>query len=397
MRVCLVARRFYESNTHMQQFARALANRGDTVDVLAVRRPGLPAYENCDGVNVYRIQFRLANEGSHLFYLFKVCQFVLKAMFRVGACHFRTPYDVVHVQSVPDVLVFSAIIPKLFHTPVILDLRDLVPELTVSKFDVHENSLIAKSFRFIEKCSATFANHVIVANPIWYERVVKRSADRSKCTMIWYSPDPSVFRHRAAAPNGRRFVMMYPGTLSWHQGVDIAVRALPKIKAAIPEAELHIYAEGSARESLAELAQRLNLGASVRFFDFIPTEALVDRMAQCDLALVPKRASDRFGNEAASTKIPEFMAVGVPVVASRTEIERRFFNESELCYFRSEDEDDLVRAVLSVHDDAALRERYSNNAARKIRDSGDESRQQYLRLVDTLVERNATRPRQCLP
>ena len=190
---------------------------------------------------------------------------------------------------------------------------------------------------------------------------------------------------------------MYPGTLSWHQGVDIAVRALPKIKAAIPEAELHIYAEGSARESLAELAQRLNLGASVRFFDFIPTEALVDRMAQCDLALVPKRASDRFGNEAASTKIPEFMAVGVPVVASRTEIERRFFNESELCYFRSEDEDDLVRAVLSVHDDAALRERYSNNAARKIRDSGDESRQQYLRLVDTLVERNATRPRQCLP
>lgn len=391
MNVCLVARRFYESNTHMQQFARALAQRGDTVDVIAARRPGLPRYENCDGVNVYRIQTRNIDERGRVSYLAKVCFFLLRATISVATRHLKKRYDLVHVQSIPDMLVFSAIVPKLLGTPVILDLRDLVPELSVSKFHLAEESFLVKMLMSVEKCSARFANHVIVANPIWFERVVGRSADRSKCSMMWYSPDPTVFyRRRRHAHNGS-FVMMYPGTLSWHQGVDIVVRAFPRIKAAIPEAELHIYAGGKARETLAALAEQLNLGTGVRFFDIVPTDVLVDLMANSDLAVVPKRASERFGNEAASTKIPEFMAVGVPVVASRTEIESRLFDDSELCFFRSEDEDDLIRAVVSVHDDAELRRRLIANAAEKISCGAQELRESYLELVDSLVAESTGR------
>jgi glycosyltransferase involved in cell wall biosynthesis len=397
MRICLVARRFYESNTHMQQFAKALANRGDIVDVIAVRKPGSPRYEQYHGVNVYRVQTRYADEGLGLVYLLKVIQFLFWATIRIGIRHFRQPYDVVHVQSIPDLLVFSAAVPKLLKTPVILDLRDLVPELSVSKFKLADDSLIARTLLLVEKCSAAFADHVIVANPIWYERVVSRSADRSKCTMIWYSPDPAVFRRRDNSPNHGKFVMMYPGTLSWHQGVDIAIRALPKIRAAIPTAELHIYAEGSSRGSLAILAEELGLQESIRFFDVIPTETLVERMSHCDVAIAPKRASDRFGNEAASTKIPEFMAVGVPVVASRTAIEGCLFDGSELCYFTSEDQDDFVRAILSVHNDPDLRDCLSSNASKKIESTFHDIQRQYVNLVDSLAMRKRRSSQKMLP
>jgi len=394
MRVCLIARRFYESNTHMQQFAKALVSRGDIVDVIAARMHGLPRFEVCDGVNVYRIQTRNVDERGRLAFLLKILLFMLRATISVTIRHIRRPYDIIHVQPLPDLLVFSALCPKLMGAPVILDLRDLVPELSESKFHVVKGSFVARILILSEKFSASFADHVIVANPIWYERVVGRSAIRAKCSMIWYSPDPTVFHQRSRPHSIGRFVIMYPGSLSWHQGVDILIRAFPRIREAIPQAEVHIYAEGAARRYLENLAEQLGLGKAVQFFDIVPTAVLVDRMVNCDVAVVPKRASEPFGNEAASTKIPEFMAVGVPVVASRTEIESRFFDDSEICYFRSEDEDDLVRAVVSVYSDPELTARLSENAAEKIRDKAQELRQQYLTLVDCLVAQKSGRLQQ---
>ncbi len=47
-------------------------------------------------------------------------------------------------------------------------------------------------------------------------------------------------------------------------------------------------------------------------------------MSKADLGIVPKRAAG-FGDEAFSTKILEFMALGVPVIASETQIDRYYF------------------------------------------------------------------------
>ena len=45
MRVCMVTYSFYESDARVQQYATALAARGDQVDVMALRREGLPGHE----------------------------------------------------------------------------------------------------------------------------------------------------------------------------------------------------------------------------------------------------------------------------------------------------------------------------------------------------------------
>src|ERR1035437_881690 len=140
MRVCLIARRFYESNTHMQQFAKALVSRGDIVDVIAARRHGLPRFEVCDGVNVYRIQTRNVDERGRPIFLLKILLFMLRATIVVTVRHIKRPYDIIHVQTIPDLLVFSALCPKLMGAPVILDLRDLVPEL-LERSEEHTSEL----------------------------------------------------------------------------------------------------------------------------------------------------------------------------------------------------------------------------------------------------------------
>jgi glycosyltransferase involved in cell wall biosynthesis len=71
------------------------------------------------------------------------------------------------------------------------------------------------------------------------------------------------------------------------------------------------------------------------------------------LGVVPKRA-DSFGNEAYSTKIMEFMSLGVPVIVSETKIDRYYFDDSVVRFFQSGNSDALADAMLEVMRGPAL-------------------------------------------
>jgi glycosyltransferase involved in cell wall biosynthesis len=379
----------------MMQFAHALTRRGDEVDVIALRQKGLSKSEVVNGVNVLRIQSRTYDERLATTYLLKLIGFHLRATWLLMRRHLERPYQVIHVQSVPDFLVFTAIFPKLLGAKVILDFRDLVPELYASKFNVNGRSLTVGVLLLVERLSAAFADHVIIANPVWYERIVSRAANREKCTMIWYYPDLLLFASQGRRRTNDRFVIMYPGTLNWHQGVDVAVKALPKILEKVPQAEFQIYGDGPTKQELKSLVKKLNLSDKVKMSDGVPFNEIMGLMADSDVAVVPKRAGCVFGNEAASTKISEFMALGVPVVASRTKVESCFFDDSQLCYFRSEDEEDLARAVVSLYEEPELRNRLVAAGLKYIKQNNWEiKKDDYLKMVDHLVNGQKAGPSQ---
>lgn len=62
----MLAYSFYESDTRIMQYTKALIERGDVVDVIALRRQGSSKFEILDGVNVNRIQLRQVNERNRL-------------------------------------------------------------------------------------------------------------------------------------------------------------------------------------------------------------------------------------------------------------------------------------------------------------------------------------------
>ena len=393
MRICLLAYRLYDFNTHMMQFANALARRGDVVDVVSVGIEGAHEHDVVNGVHVWRIQRRHLEDQSRIRYLLRLFEFILRSAWFITRRHIRSPYQMIHVQSVPDFLVFAALVPRLLGTPVILDFRDLVPEFYASKFHTSTTSAIFKLLVLSETISCAFARHVLVANPIWHQRIVGRSAKPDKCTEFWYQPDPTVFHPRGRQRKDRAFRIMYPGNLNRHQGLDIAIAAFPKILQEAPDAELYIYGDGPAKQELADQIVSLHLQERVKILEIVPVAHIAEAMAESDLGIVPKRASSCFGNEQASTKIFEFMAIGVPVVASRTKIDECYFDDSLVRFFQSENEDDLAQAVLSVYRDQALRNRLIENGARFIAEGKWGAKiSDYLRLVDSLTCRTTRRP-----
>jgi glycosyltransferase involved in cell wall biosynthesis len=148
---------------------------------------------------------------------------------------------------------------------------------------------------------------------------------------------------------------------------------------------LHIYGEGSGKEQLKELAASLKLEGRVFINNFLPTEKIAQVMADADLGVVPKRAKS-FGNEAFSTKIFEFMALGVPVLIADTKIDRYYFDESLVKFFKSEDVQDLADNMLLMIRDQDLRRNLIENAAKYINEiTWPKKEEEYRALVNALV------------
>jgi glycosyltransferase involved in cell wall biosynthesis len=392
MKVCMVAYSFYESDSRIIQYAHSLTRRGDSVDVIALAALGKPRVEVIDGVTVYRIQKREINERGAYSYLFRIMRFLLVTMVILTLKHLRKRYQLVHVHSVPDFLVFAALPLRLMGVPVILDIHDILPEFYASKFGANPDSLAYRALLMIEKWSARAASHVIIANQLWYDRLVRRSVPKRKCTAICNYPNPDIFHLGLGTPRKRdgRFLLMYPGSLNWHQGVDVAMRAFARVTTKIETAEFHIYGEGPARPELERLIEELGLESRVQVQNYRPTSEIAGLMATADLAIVPKRASSSFGNEAASTKIQEFMAVGVPVIVSRTKIDSLSFNDSMVRFFESENVDALCSAIIELYLRPTERQRLVEGAMNHIRQNNwDVKQYEYLDLVDSLVQPSA--------
>jgi glycosyltransferase involved in cell wall biosynthesis len=389
MRICMITHSLYESDGRVMRYAETLAARGDTVDVIALKKEGKPKEEIIASVRVLRVQSRSFQEKTRLSFLKQIALFFLKACWTASRRHMKHAYDLVHVHSIPDTIVFVAWLPKLLGAKIILDIHDILPELYASKFGAGDCSLGFRAMLLAEKRSAAFADHVIIANHIWKQRLVARSVKPDRCTVLLNYPDRSVFRpvERTGARN--KFVMLYPGTLNYHQGLDVAIRAFAKIKDRVPTVDFHIHGEGRTQGALMKLVDQLQMQGRVLFKPMLPIRQIAKVMAQADLAVVPKRR-DAFGDEAFSTKILEFMSLGIPVLVSDTKIDRYYFTDSCVQFFRDGDEDDLADKMKALITDPHRRSELARNASALVQSFDWESKKAiYLKLVDSLASRPA--------
>lgn len=363
-----------------------MARRGDLVDVFALAGADAPlGVTTIRGVTVYSVQKRAQNETHKWVYVWRLLRFLCISSIFLSRRHRIAKYDLVHVHNVPDFLVFAAWYPKWTGAKVILDIHDIVPELFICKFRTRIGGMYFRLVLFLEKASAAFAHHVIVANDLWRDRLVSRSVPQEKCSVCLNRVDLSIFYRRPRIRNDGKFVVLFPGTFQWHQGLDIAIEAFVSLKDKAPNTELHLYGPAGALEDrLRGLVLRLGLEGQVRFCGLLPLDRIPDVIANADLGIVPKRA-DSFGNEAYSTKIMEFMSQGVPVVVSRTTIDTYYFDESVVRFFPSGDSLALANAILDLGADQSARDRLTQRGFEYVdANSWDRKERGYFQLVDRL-------------
>ena len=389
MRVCMLAYTFYEMDSRVIRYAETLAKRGHQVEVITLRQEGHRAYERMNGVHVYRIQTRVLDEAGLSSYVKKLLKFLCRAAWFLAKQSRRVTYDLVHVHNMPSFLVFTTLIPKLRGAKVILDIHDLTPELYESRFKDDKTYGSIALLKFSEKMSIAYSDFIIIANDIWRERLCESSVQSDKIITILNYPDLEIFYKRSPKRYDGKFIVIYPGTLSWHQGIDVAVRAFSLLRNRLPHAEFHIYGDGHAKLQLMQLVQELDLQDRVLFKGWVTLRELGGVVAQADLGVIPKR-KDSFGNEAFSTKILEFMAIGLPVIVSDTKIDKFYFGDDTVCFFTSGNPQSLADSIVKVHDNVTYREQLIRNALSYIaKNNWGIKELEYLSLVERLTHKKA--------
>jgi glycosyltransferase involved in cell wall biosynthesis len=389
MNACIIAYTFYEIDFRVRRYAEALVRSGCSVDVFALRRKGQNRREELNGVNIYRLQERDYNEKGLWSFVFRMLAFSWKVFFAVLVIQFRYRYNVVHVHNPPDFLVFSALVPKILGSKIIYDMHENIPEFYCAKFNKSPGTLPVKALMLFEKMATQFADFTIVAHDLLRERVIKRDRVPEKnCVALLNYPSKSFLMPRLEKRTKDGFRIVYPGTISYQHGIDIAIKAMQMVKQECGSAALDIYGGWRSQEyyrALASLVDDLGLRDAVTFHGIVPFDEIRGVLAEASVGVVPKRGGI-FGSEAFSTKILEFMASGVPVVVSRTKIDEFYFDSSMVMFFEPENHEDLARCILDLYRNSTKRENLAKRGSEFVEGNNWEVKSKlYLDLVNSLV------------
>ncbi|MGA8109017.1 MAG: glycosyltransferase, partial [Acidobacteriaceae bacterium] len=209
-----------------------------TIDLICEGVEGSPRRERRGGLDITRIPIRHYRGGA-LSYAYQYSLFIFLSAVIFAWRTLRRRYDLIYVHNMPDILVASALFPKLFGARVILDEHDPMPELMRTIFGKEENSFAVRMIRRLEKWSFRRADLIVTVNEACRKIFSSRSCQAEKVAVVMNTPDESIFPCRPARSYSSRskdepFVIMYHGSLVERNGVELAVDALAKVVEQVP-------------------------------------------------------------------------------------------------------------------------------------------------------------------
>src|SRR5262249_4171320 len=160
------------------------------------------------------------------------------------------------------------------------------------------------------------------------------------------------------------FVLLFVGILMWDRGVADAVRALPAIHQVFPKTRLVVAGDGGERSHIERLVAERRLESRVDLLGYRDHTSLPGLYAASDIGLLPLLPG-RHVKITLPNKLFDYMAAGLPIVASDLPPLRRVLNETGAgVLFTPGDPDSLAAAIIGLLRDRAVRRRLAENGRR---------------------------------
>jgi glycosyltransferase involved in cell wall biosynthesis len=133
------------------------------------------------------------------------------------------------------------------------------------------------------------------------------------------------------------------------------------------------------------LADDLGIAKRVEFTGLVRVDEVPALVRGAAAGLSPHRA-DAFGSLVFSMKVPEYVALGLPVVCAGTRTMRHYFSDDELVFFEPGDAADLARAIRGLLvDPAAAARRVERSRHRLERLDWSAQRDTLVHAVESLA------------
>ncbi|OGU48728.1 MAG: hypothetical protein A2080_05800 [Ignavibacteria bacterium GWC2_36_12] len=391
LKICMVAHQYYYRDPRVRRYAEALAKDGVRVDVICPRDPKRPKSEYHNNIRIITVPLRRNYKGKGNY----ISEYLLSFFFyfiKVSILFFRNRYQIIHVHSIPDFLIFTAFFPKIFGAKLILDIKDLMPEVFISKYKVDEKSRIFNILKIQERFSAMFAHTVITANSNFKNNLIKRGITFREITVVNNIADTNIFNRakfrKHSTEKNQHFTLIYPGTVAPRYGLDVAIRALPFLTKKIPNLKLIIIGtEVEFTKDLRKLGDELNVSGYIQFVPTLPIEEIPGQIIQADVGIYTA-ISDPHIDIATPTKVIEYAIMGIPIVASRLKILEDLFDPSSIMFFESGNVEEFSNCIVELYNKPFLQSQLVQNADRDFvsKYSWEHEKNKYYNLLNCMLK-----------
>ena len=379
-RVCIV-RQIDVYELVLRREAEALLASGYDVDVICMREEGRPRIANIDGVTVVGVRASRAKGGMGR-YALDYLRFLVLAAGAVANRHVRHPYVAIQVNTMPDVLVLAALIPKLLGARVFTFMKEPVPELGETLFGPGR---LVGVLRHAEQVPLRLSDHIFTVTDQLKERYLAVGAKPEDVTVVLNFPaavnlrgDRTEVRRGVDGVSDRPFTIVCHGSIEERYGHDTLLLAARIARADIPNLAVIITGRGSALSRMLDLIDELGLGDVATYEGWVSQERLAEILAAADVGVVAQKASP-YSHLVHTDKMCDYFVVGLPVIASRLKAVSGTFDDSVVEYFEPGNPEDLAAKMMRLYRDQGRRAELSRNGRRAEMERGWEvQKQRYL-------------------
>jgi glycosyltransferase involved in cell wall biosynthesis len=352
----------------VHRLSQGLAAKGHDVHVLAPHAMGARSTEEFDGLTVHRFRYgpskleSLCYQGGILENLREnpkrwslLPSFLAAEYMAIARLVSTGRFDAIHAHwVVPQG--FVAALPRLVgKTPLVISAHGA--DVFASR-----GMLRPRLLKFAaQRAAACTANSTAMQTEL-------RRQTGVDSTVIPMGVDTTLFAGNAAkdgAGEGHR--VLFVGRLAEKKRVIYLVRAMARVRAALPDATLVIVGDGPDRAQLEAEADLMGLGDGVKFVGAVPNTELPAYYAQADVFVAPSVVGRNGDTEGLGVVLLEAAAAGVPLVASDVGgIPDIVQHEQTGLLVEPEDPEALAASILRVLTDRDLAPRLSDSGRQHV-------------------------------
>lgn len=249
----------------------------------------------------------------------------------------------------------AAIARALTGVPVVADLQGSLTEELIDHGVLGATGLFTRWTRGFEAWLARRPDILLVSSAAASGLVASAHVDHDRVVALPDGTDVDLFKPLPRDPDlvsrlglsGKR-VIVFLGVLTPYQGVDLLLDAVPRVLASAPDACFLLMGYPN-EDRYRSLAEARGLAGAVVFPGRIPYREAPRWLALGDLAVSPKQSLSE-----ANGKLLNYMACGLPTVATDTPVNRELLGEHG-CYAPVGDAGAFAGAILDLLNDPVRR------------------------------------------
>jgi len=336
MNILLFSQRFWPENFRINNIAEKLSSKNNIFVV--TEKPNYPSgkikkkYTNTNFFNekykdikIYRTPTIERRKNSKVWLLLNYLNFIIISPFVLFKNFKKIKIDIIFIYATSPIFqaLPAIIFGKLYKIPVILWVQDIWPDV-LKDLNIVRRQFILNLIKFLVNKIYDNSDYIFVQSESFKKKISK---DTNNKIEVLFNPETKKIRKINSNINGKNFIITYAGNIGKAQSFETLVQAVKKIDN--PKIKIHIYGDGSEKNSLQKHITKFNLSDNIKLFRPISKIKIDIVLSKSDAFLLILGKGDGLSSTLPA-KIQTYISHGKPIIVSSDGESYNFVKKNKL-------------------------------------------------------------------